>query len=268
MRHGERIPSWITIRNLIGKGSSNDINRGKEDFRQEHGLALRNMTGFVDGVPGDVTAQVQNLWSLAVNHAANEFESQSKHWQLQLKLFESERDQAAASVENLNKQLSELKSIAGALKEQVAIECIGRKQAERLLETNQQEISDQRERLRAALDNSQDELKSAISRLEGAESHALMEIERVKSDSQKKMDAFEAYYAKEKSAKEADLAILERKLQTQTVNESSNRQKIIFLEQENCELKERLKRDELLIDKLSSDNAQLVTTIGKLANSH
>jgi DNA repair exonuclease SbcCD ATPase subunit len=273
-KRGERIPSWIVIRNLIGKGSSNDINRGKNDFRQEHGLTLRNMTGFADGTPNDVAAQVNNLLATAANHAHAGFEEQAKKLQQQIDLAEltitcvkNERDQALTNVNRLNNEIAELKNISDILKANAACERLAREHAVRLLETNQQEISNQRERLIAVLDNSQKELKDALSRLEGAENHVLMEIGRIRADTQKKFEALETRHDKEIRAKEASIKSLENKLQAQLAFENETLQKAKMFEQENRGLHDQLQHAEALADKLSAVNAQLAATIRQLSGN-
>lgn len=272
-KRGERVPSWIVIRNLIGKGSSNDINRAKNDFRQEHGLTLRNKGDFSRDVPNDVTDQVSNLWVTATNHAQANFEEQIKKLQQQIESaeltitqIENERDKALANVNLLNNEITKLQNDSEILRTNAKSERLAREHVVCLLEANQQEISNQRERLIVTLDNSQKELKDALSRLEGTENHVLMEIGRIREDAQKKHEMLEARHHKEIRAKEAAIKSLEHKLQTQLAFTNQNLQKTMVFERENQGLNERLQRSELLVDQLSADNAQLIATIAQITS--
>ncbi|CAG7857266.1 hypothetical protein MCAMS1_02033 [biofilm metagenome] len=272
-KRGERIPSWIIIRNFIGKGSSNDINRGKRDFRQEHGSTLRKITGFTESITGGVAAQPNNLWVTATSYAHNGLEEQIKKLRQQTALaeltiarLENECAQALTHSNRLNDEITRLKDAAEFLKANAACERLARARAEHLLETQQQEISEQRGQLINALDNSQKELKAALSRLEGTENHVLLEIDRVKTDTQKKNDMLETRHRKEIQAKVDAIKNLEHKFQLQSAYENENRQKTILLEQDNRVLNELLQRAEALIDNLSADNSQLLTAIKQLSN--
>ena len=61
---GEPIPSWMVLREHIGKGSSGDINRGVKDFRSEHAELLQRMDGLPEGIPGRLAQPMRLLWQL------------------------------------------------------------------------------------------------------------------------------------------------------------------------------------------------------------
>lgn len=111
-KRGRRVPSWVSIRNIIGKGSANDINRGKEDFRHEHGEVLRKM-GDVKGVPDALAPHVISLWMTAVDLVRKEFDEQVAEWQVQIAQAEAARDQAL-------EQESALRCVIKTLQEQLA----------------------------------------------------------------------------------------------------------------------------------------------------
>lgn len=270
-KRGERIPSWLIVRDIIGKGSSNDINRAKEDFRQEQGAALRKMSGFADGIPLAIANHMQGLWFAAIDYADSKFETQAKAWQEQIALSEAavskaenDRDHALASAAELTEELLGLKNLAATLKTEAASERMGKERAERLLAASQTELAAQKEKLILALENAQKELSNAISRLEGAENHALMEAERVRSDCLNKLESLETAYGKEKIKMENNISRLESKLQNQSANEMAARQKISLLEKERNILIEHQHRSERLLDKLTEENAQLIAVIARL----
>ena len=63
---GESIPSWMVLREHIGKGSSNDIARGVKDFRAEHADLLQRMEGLPEGIPDKLAQPMQALWHAAL----------------------------------------------------------------------------------------------------------------------------------------------------------------------------------------------------------
>lgn len=272
-RRGDRIPSWVVIRNLIGKGSSNDINRGKKDFHRELGLTLRKIAGSTEHVSRDATVEINNLWATAANYAHEGFEEQVKKLQQQIELakltiarMENEHDQALTNINRLNDEIAQLKGDAEILRTSAACERLAREQVEGLLEINQQELLKYTEQLTVALDKSQKELKGALSRLEGTENHVLLEIDRFKTASQKKNGALENRLTKEIKAKEAAIKNLEHKFQVRLAFENENLLKTTLLTQENISLDERLQRAEALVDKLTDDNSQLIATIKQFSN--
>lgn len=104
-QRGVRIPSWMGIRDIIGKGSSNDINRGKEDFRREQAESLKRMNGFVEGVPEVLAPHIQGFWEAAVQYVRQEFEAQTQEWQARIEQAESEQEAALQHAQALNDQV-------------------------------------------------------------------------------------------------------------------------------------------------------------------
>ncbi|HHZ24275.1 TPA: hypothetical protein HH296_17940 [Xanthomonas vasicola pv. zeae] len=266
-RRGERIPSWTAIRGIIGKGSSGDINRAKDDYRQEHAASLKKMTETLKGVPSPLVPIVMDLWTEAVAQARQEFDGQRSHIEDQLERAhaaqaqaELERDEARKHAETLQATVTGLEEANTALQGQVWTERATREQAERLFEATRAELAQQRDELRAALATSQQELSDAISRLEGAETHALMEIERARSRAasdieqlQRKAERTESTHNVEKARLQAEINQLRERL-------APTAKKVETLTHELAALRDRAERAE-------AQNGELIASLGKRSHA-
>lgn len=269
-KRGQRLPSWMMIRDIIGKGSANDINRGKEDFRREHGDALRKMSGFVKGVPETLAPHILGFWTAAISLVREEFDGQVAEWQAQIERAEAavayaeyERDQAVSRAEALKGQITGLQEAMNTLQGQVDTERAAREQTERMFESNLQELAGQRDELRAALAHSQQELRDAITRLEGVERHSLLEIDRARTEAQKKIENIEAKAKRESTDHMLEMARLSNQLRDLRAQLASATQQTALQEQENTLMRERLQRAEDQADHLASENARLVEALQK-----
>lgn len=267
-RLGQRLPSWTSIRDIIGKGSAGDINRGKEDFRREHGDALRKMSGFVKGVPEALAPHILGFWTAAISLVRKEFDGQVAQWQAQIERAEAavahaetERDQAVSCTEALQGRIAGLQEAMTTLQGRVDTERAAREQAERMFESNRQELAGQRDELRAALAHSQQELSDAITRLEGVERHSLLEIDRARTEAQNKIAGIEAKAARESSDHTLELARANSQLRDLRAQLASGTQQAALQEQENASMRERLQRAESQADHLASENARLVAAL-------
>jgi DNA repair exonuclease SbcCD ATPase subunit len=269
-QRGERIPSWTSIRNIIGKGSANDINRGKEDFRREHGLTLRKMSGFIEGVPDALALHILGFWTAAIAHVRQEFEEQVAEWQARIERAEAaaahaeaERDLANNQAKALRGQVDGLQGAMATLQGRVDTERAAREQAERMFESHRQELSGQRDELRAALTHSQDELNSAIMRLEGVEKYTLMEIERTRTEAQDKIARIENRARRESNEYALEKTRLDGQMQTLRAQLSSVNQQSAVQEHENATLRDRLQHLKKQAEHLGSENAKLTAFLGK-----
>ncbi len=189
-RLGRAIPSWTTVRDIIGKGSSGDINRAKKDYRVEHAEALRRMEGFAhEGIPESLTPLIVGFWQEAVGHAKQSFAEQTQAWhdeieqaQAAAQLATAERDRALVDAQALRATVAGLEETRGALQGQVLTEQAARAQAEKMASETHETLVDQREQMNKALAESKVEIEKAVTRLEGTEKRALLEIERARQD--------------------------------------------------------------------------------------
>lgn len=269
-KRGQRIPSWMNIRDIIGKGSANDINRGKEDFRREHGDALRKMSGFVKGVPEALAPHILGFWTEAISLVRKEFDGKVAEWQSQIERAEAavanaehERDQSFRRAEALQGQIAGLHEAMNTLQGRVETERAAREQAERMFESSREELARQCDELRAALAHTQQELSDAITRLEGVERHSLLEIDRARTEAQNKIANIEAKAKQEIADYTLEIARMNNQLRDLRTQLASANQQTALQEQENALMRERLQRAEVLADHLASENARLVAALQK-----
>lgn len=258
-KRGRRLPSWMNIRDIIGKGSANDINRGKEDFRREHGDALRKMSGFVKGVPEALAPHILGFWTAAISLVREEFDGQVAEWQAQIERAEAavayaedERDQAVSRAEALQGQIAGLQEAMRTLQGRVDTERAAREQAERMFESNRQELAGQRDELRAALDQSQKKLGEAISRLEGVERRSLLEIDRARGEAKSKVAEMQAHAEKERTTLLAELNGARTRLVEFEAQLYASERKAALSDRELSSLRERLQRAEGQVDRLTA----------------
>jgi len=271
-KRGQKLPNWTVIRDIIGRGSATDIERGKRDFRREHGDALRKMSGFVKGVPEILAPHILGFWTAAITLVREEFDGQVAQWQTQIEQAEaavahadSEREQAASRADILQAQTVGLQEAITTLRGQIDTERATREQAERMFELNRQELADQRDRLLAALESSRQELDKALTRLEGVERHALLEIDRARTEAKSAIANTEA--KAKRDANELILAEARYNKQFHDLREqlANATRKTAAQEQENAAMRERLQRAEAQVDHLSSENARLVGVLKRPA---
>lgn len=271
LRAGESIPSWTVIRDLIGKGSSGDINRAKQDFRFEHAQALRKMEGFdAQGVPDALTPHIVRFWQAAIEYVRAEFSDKEKAWLDKVEQAQagadhanSERDRALAEMHTLQAKIQGLESSIDALRNQVSSEQGARAQAEQMATDTRADLIGQRDRLDQALARTQEDLNKAITRLEGTERHTKMEIERVRQESAQKQAALIAQLEKEQGKYTLDTMRLERDLQEARERLKNTRETNNSLSQENIDAKERIGALEQLVQTLQTQNEKLIASISR-----
>lgn len=269
-KRGQRVPSWTVIRDIIGKGSAGDINRGKDDYRREHGDTLRKMSGFVQGVPEALAPHIMGFWTEAIDLVRREFETQVGDWQSKLERAdaavaqaESERDKAINRVEALLAKINGLQENNLTLQGHIETEQAARQQAERMFESSRLELAGQRDSLRAALEKSQLDFSAAITRLEGVERHALMEIERARVEAQQMVASIEAKAKRERDDSTMEMTRVKNQLRDIRLKLDESERRAAALDRDNEALRERVQRAEMQTDQLAKDNSRLVTTINK-----
>lgn len=270
-RLGEAIPSWTTIRDIIGKGSSGDINRAKKDFRIEHAEALRRMEGFShEGIPESVTPYIVGFWQEAVGHAKQSFAEQTRIWADEIEqanataqLAESERDQALADAKTLQASVAGLEETRDTLQGQIQSEQAARGQAEKMATEARADLVDQRNRLDAALAEAKEELNKAITRLEGTEKRSLMEIERARQEAARQVADANARLKSEQDRYTLDTTRLNRQLQEARTHTSKVQERNTALEQENRSMRERIQSSEKAFDDLRHQNNELLSAVSQ-----
>ncbi len=270
LQHGEAIPSWTVIREIIGKGSSGDISRAIKDFRQEHAERLRRMDGALPGIPEHLAPLVSTLWETAVAAARAEFDAKEQRWQIQIEQADARADQAAqklteaeAVADRQRNQIGALDSKVATLEAQVRTEQAARQQAERLFEQHTAEMSAQRDKLEAALRENQTEMQKALERFDGERRYSMLQIDEARTKAANDVAAVRSQAQREKSALELDVARLGQTVADLRSKVNDADRKLAVAMQDATGLRERLGRAEADNDRLSEDNRRMVALIKK-----
>jgi len=265
LRAGAPIPAWTTIRGLIGKGSANDINRAKKDFRLEHAQSLRKLEGFsAEGVPQTLTPHILGLWQAAIAHAQGVFSEKERVWEAEVEdavaahqQAQTELVHAQAAMQALQIHADGLEQARLALQERIHSEQAARAQAEKMMNDIRADLIDQRDRLDKALAHAQTELNKAIHRLEAAERRAMMEIERTQQEAAQTVAHATMQIKTEQEKHVQETTRLAGQIQAGQSRAARLQEQNIVLEQENRTLAERTKRAEALVDALRAQHATL-----------
>ncbi len=244
---GESIPSWMVLREHIGKGSSNDINRGVKDFRGEHAELLQRMEGLPEGVPEKLAQPMQALWHAALAEATEAFEQQRQEFQTQRAEAERivadallERDNIAASLALTNEKLTSSQLALAQEKERVNAEHAARKQAEHMAEKHIADLTQQRDDMTRAVEANTAELRTLTARLEDERRRSLMQIEQARQ--QVELARQQAYRESEQK-----MARLETQLRSEIADQTLEifrwQKRYSDLEERNAKLTEQVKKD-------------------------
>jgi len=220
VRRGQLLPAWNVIRDTIGRGSSNDINRAKRDFRKNHAEVLRKLDGHVEGLPDVLQPLISSFWAEAVAEAKKHYAEQVAAWEAKEEqaglAIEAAKAKEAAAVQHaetltatiagLQESLAESKKASDSLSSQLAAEWSAREQAERLREAQAAEHREDRDKMHKALANAQKETTAAIERFENLEKHSLKKIDVARQEAAQRIKAVEA--AAKASEVAAEKAIL------------------------------------------------------------
>lgn len=138
VRRGQNVPNWLAVREIIGKGSGGDIQRGIADSRKEIAASLKAIES-VAGVPDEVVSLLHGVWIAAIDCVGKNFTSQVAEWTARLEIAASslvevstERDNAIDAQKRMQEKISSLEELVGALKSQSATEIASREQANKL----------------------------------------------------------------------------------------------------------------------------------------
>lgn len=268
-RAGESIPSWNTLRDIIGKGSAGDINRAKKDFRVEHADVLRKMEGFsAEGVPPSLTKHILGLWQEAVFQAQGAFSEKERAWEEDVEqavaayeVARADADRAQAELQAAQAKADGIEQARLALQDQVRSEQAARVQAEKMMDEIRADLLGQRDRLDAALATSKAELEKAITRLEATERRSMMEIERARQEAAQKVTHATALLKSEQDKYALETIRLSKQIQDGRAQSARMQERLAALEPENRALSDRARRAEALVAELQAQNAKLVATV-------
>lgn len=244
---GESIPSWMVLREHIGKGSSNDINRGVKDFRGEHAELLQRMEGLPEGIPEKLAQPMQALWHAALTEATAAFDQQRQEFDAQQAEAERivsgallERDNLATSLALTSEKLASAQLALAQEKERANAERAAREQAEHMAEKHIADLTQQRDDMTRAVEANTAELRTLTARLEDERRRSLMQIEQARQ---------QVELARQQAYREGEQKLA--KLETQLRSEIADKTLEIFrwqkrcsdLEERNAKLAEQAKKD-------------------------
>lgn len=270
-QRGEDLPSWLGIRQVIGKGSGQDINRAKSDFRKQQVEAVRKMRGVVKGVPEVLAPLLMTLWTTAIKEAGQEFEVKletiTHNNQVALatvQQLEYEKNEAVNRLRLIEIELLSSNHSLSKIQDDYAIETKLRKTAESQCHNLQELLNEQSEQYRKATEQANYDIKTAITRLEGAEKHALLEIERVKQEEQIKRDQADTRWQKKHSEQLIIQSRLEQTIETLRTELLMLTKQNEKLRTENNFLHEKIKQFEDQIIIYQKNNSSLLESVAIL----
>ncbi|QTP13381.1 DNA-binding protein [Serratia symbiotica] len=90
---GQPLPGWREIREIIGKGSANDINKGKREYQDQQGKKLTQLNE-MPGVTEDMVEVMMLLRQKAFDVVSDSFKTQVIGWQNQVAEFRRQADES------------------------------------------------------------------------------------------------------------------------------------------------------------------------------
>lgn len=90
---GQPLPGWREIREIIGKGSANDINKGKREYQDQQGKKLTQLNE-MPGVTEDMVEVMMLLRQKAFDVVSDSFKTQVIGWQNQVDEFRRQADES------------------------------------------------------------------------------------------------------------------------------------------------------------------------------
>lgn len=244
---GEPIPSWMVLREHIGKGSSGDINRGVKDYRSEHAELLQRMDGLPEGIPGKLAQPMQLLWQAALDEATAAFDQQRQGFEAQQAEAErvvadalQERDTMGSNLAVATEKLAGLQTTLEQERERANTERAAREQAERMAEKHIADLTQQRDDMTKAVEANTAELRTLTARLEDERRRSLMQIEQARQ--QVELARQQAYRESEQKMAKMETQ-LRGELASQSLEYFRLQKHCGDLESRNAKLSELVKKD-------------------------
>ena len=244
---GMPIPSWMVLREHIGKGSSGDINRGVKDFRSEHAELLQRMDGLPEGIPGRLAQPMRLLWQTALDEATAAFDQQRQDFEAQQAEAErvvadalQERDATASGLALATEKAAGLQAALEQERERANTERAAREQAERMAEKHIADLTQQRDDMTKAVEANTAELRTLTARLEDERRRSLMQIEQARQ--QVELARQQAYRESEQKMAKME-AQLRGELASQSLEYFRLQKHCGDLESRNAKLSELVKKD-------------------------
>ena len=106
---GLPIPSWMQIRQWIGKGSANDIHRAKQDFLLDR-QTVKSVLVQQDEMPTALSGSLQDWWLQLKQAAEQDYWSEKQQWQQQHTELQAELAAAQLLIEQQRQQIVQLQA--------------------------------------------------------------------------------------------------------------------------------------------------------------
>lgn len=245
VRMGEKVPSWTVIREIIGKGSASDINRAKADWRAEHAQAIAERER-VGALPRGLTGPMEGLWREAVKAAEALFaeeradlEDAVAHARAEAETAKAQASLAETRALEFEQDAHEASIARDAVSAQLETERSARAQAERMAQAQVADLVAARDAVAAALERSQAETRDALTRLEGVEAHMLREIDRVRTESERRIAKAESESKRAQDDAILKVARAERQAMDLRAEIQDGHRQMAVLERECAVLRER-----------------------------
>lgn len=244
VKNGMNVPSWMGIREYIGKGSSTDISRGIKDFWAEHSALLQSMEALPAGIPSRLSAPIQALWKEALDEASAVFDQERSALKERTETAEKFAATAHHERESLSNELTlqhEKCSVLAAALEQErqrsSSERAAREQAEKMAQSYIQSLEDQRESMAKTVEENTKELKALRDSLEDERRRSLLQVEQARQQVQ--LARQEVYRECEQKAAKTEAA-LRKEMADQNLEHFYLQKRHSELKSESAKLQEQL----------------------------
>lgn len=136
---GLPIPSWMQIRQWIGKGSANDIHRAKQDFLSERQTVKTDWMTQND-LPTALSGSLQDWWQQLKHAAEQEYLTEKQQWQQEKTEQNAQLTTAKQEIEQQKQYFMQLKTKIEQQQAEYQQVCEQLSVKEQALTTQQQQI--------------------------------------------------------------------------------------------------------------------------------
>lgn len=101
---GLPIPSWMQIRQWIGKGSANDIHRAKQEFLLDRQTVKADWVQ-QDDMPSRLSGSLQDWWQQLKQAAEQDYLLHKQQWQLEITELQAQLSAAQATIDQQQQEI-------------------------------------------------------------------------------------------------------------------------------------------------------------------
>ncbi|MEA9392164.1 hypothetical protein SJI19_16695 [Acerihabitans sp. TG2] len=239
---GEPLPGWQEIREIIGKGSATDVNKGKHLYQERQGKLLSQLAE-MPGVTEDMVELMMQLRKLAFSVATKSFAEKVQNWESLVteanRLADESDDRYEAAIrerDSWQRQTQDRQALIDNLSEQ--------------LEDNKRAKNAEVSRLETALREARSQAEEANQLLE----NALNNLETLKQKSEGTIDRLKANLTENENACDRlkrDKTHIEEKFAAQATELAEQKAMLTMSEQRAKELE--ISQKELITSSLQKD---------------